>query len=111
MTDITIKTNGHPRELMMLAELPESVVRHDFSYMAEDWDNKSDECYTKRFFEYRGAWYDTHEFQMAPDALRERGWYGAQPESYFSAVLIKYPFEWDSITVDYDSVVVGYAHW
>ena len=108
---ITIKTNGHARELKSYAELPAGVAAREFDYVGE-LTEADDAAYDSRFFEYRGSWYDTQEFQRVPsDASSFEGWDGVQTESYFSAVLIRYPFEWDGMTVDYGAVVVAYAHW
>lgn len=108
MSDITIKTNGHARELKPFYALPANV-QAEFDYMGAP-DESNDEHYSSRFFEYRGSWYDSNEFERATGEAFA-AWDAWQTESYFSAVLIRYPLEWDGTTVDYDSVVVGYSHW
>lgn len=98
----TIKSNMHTRPLFAVSDLPAGVAADWFSYVDAD-------DYSARFFEYRGAWYDVHEFQVAPDGYKARGWDGVQPESYFSAVLVQW-FDRDGAYRD-DEIVVGYAHW
>lgn len=110
MSDITIKTNGHTRELKSAAEVGREILERDLDYLLPEYDANSDEALRPKLFEYRGSWYDVTEFEVAP-VDRFHPWWGIQTESYFSAVLIRYPFEWDGITVDFDAVVVGYAHW
>lgn len=120
----TIKTNGHARELWPYFDLP-AEVDGQFDYVPDG------ERYDNRFFRYRGSWYDVNDgFErivresaklrdpLAYDPFGIRvsddspllGWDGAQAESAFSAVLIRWAKEWDG-TTDYDAVVVGYAHW
>ena len=95
----TIKTNGHARDLLSFWELSD-VTRAEFDYLADD----PEAHYSPRFFEYRGSWYDANDgFTRVTDSALS-GWDGAQGESYFSAVLIRY-------TDDYQAVVIGYAHW
>lgn len=108
MDAVTIKSNGHARELRALYELPESA-REQFDYVGP-CDESSDEAWSQRFFKYRGAWYDVNEFERAHGEAFA-AWDGWQAESAFSAVLIRYALEWDGSTVDYGAVVVGYAHW
>lgn len=91
---ITIKTNGHARELRCAADLDPKVLEDQFDYI------KGEELWSPRLFEYRGSWYDTAEFERSTTP----GWDGVQCESAFSAVLIRYGDE-------YESVAVGYAHW
>jgi hypothetical protein len=112
MSEITIKSNGHVRELKALYELPREIAESDFNYVGP-CDESNDEAYSRRFFNYRGSWYDVNEFEglAVGSELALRGWGACQGESYFSAVLIRYAVEWDGITVDCDAVVVGYAHW
>ena len=96
--NLTLKSNGHERELYMHCELSEEACEQ-FGYVEiEDW------C-QPRFFEYRGAWYDVQDCEVVriPDHwLREYD--GFFTESAFSAVLFKY-------TDDFDAVIVTYAHW
>ena len=99
---ITIKTNGHARDLLAYVDLT-PAQREDVEFYMGAPDADNEEHYALRFFIYRGATYDVHEFERAwrPDL---EAWDGAQGESYFSAVLVRY-------TDHFDGVIVGYAHW
>lgn len=110
---MTIKTNGQARELVSWNDLPEKA-RQDFDYVEEE------ERWSLRFFEYRGAWYDTGDCQVIhvnrPDGTFTGGafgvnvmpdspfasWQGIFSESFFSAVLFRY------VDTNFESVVVGY---
>lgn len=106
---VVIKSDGKTRELRSLAELDRAIAEENFAYVEASADNP--EAYRPRFFQFRGSWYDVNDgFNRVTDPIYS-GWDGIQSQSYFDAVLIRYPFEWDGITVDYDSVVVGYTHW
>lgn len=97
-----VKCNNKPRPLVMWHDLPESE-RATFDYVPDS------EHEVFRFFEYRGSWYDDHEFEGAPDSFRALGFDGIQTESYFSAVVLRY-YDKDGYAYD-DEVVVGYIHW
>ena len=100
-------TNGKPRALLPLCDLPEKA-RTDFDYVDAD-------DYSERFFHYRGAYYDAHDAQrIEPDSGRAHrvGWSmrvhpgepfarfdGIVSESYFSGIVFRF--------VDDDSVIVG----
>lgn len=133
-SQITLKTNHHVRPLVAWIDLPESA-RPDFEYVIATDDGTPpaawpDEAYTPRFVLYRGSWYDVHEFQrISRESSRVRDplaysafgitvsddspiawWDGAQTESAFSAVVVKWAAdEWGEPGSEY--VVVGYAHW
>ena len=92
-----IITNGHERELVCFFELPESV-RADFDYV-----DAEEQC-SPRFFRYRGCWYDVNEFMAvnadrhAPDSFASlAGWDGYQADTHFSAVLIRWGADCDSV--------------
>lgn len=101
-----VKCNGHVRDLRAWAELEHSVIGEWFG---EDYLTDECEQWTPRFFEYRGSWYDSHEFERAGDNLRALGFDGVQRESAFSAVALRY-FDIDGYEYG-DGVVVGYVHW
>ena len=69
ISTVTVKTNGHSRDLKSYADLPLDE-RDNFDYIlnnvptkqCNDPENFPDECYSTRFFEYRGSWYDVQEF-------------------------------------------------
>jgi len=100
-----VKWNGQRRELVMFANLS-TKQQQDFDYI------RVDEFYDPRFFEYRGSIYDCREFQVTPGVseLNSLGWQGWQPESYFSAVVVKV-FDSETNILFEDEIVVGYAHW
>ena len=99
MNDVTLLTNNRARELVSFYDLPEKD-QADFDYVDED------DRYNPRFFRYRGAWYDTHEFERLPKNghafwnENRANWDGYQSDSFFSGVLIRY-------LGDYEQVVVG----
>jgi hypothetical protein len=102
-----VACNNIPRELVCFAELPEGVADEWFDYLPRPVTD--DEDWSPRFVQYRGSWYDVHEFEPAGDDLRALGFDGVQTESYFSAVALRY-FDRDGVEYD-DAVVVGYIHW
>lgn len=128
--EATVKTNGHVRPLQAYVDLPHNV-RADFDYIDPDKGEDTGSVYDLRFFEYRGSWYDLNDgFQricrqsaqlrdpLAYDSFALRvaddspliGWDGAQAESAFSAVLVRWAKDWDG-QLDTEAVVVGYANW
>jgi hypothetical protein len=114
---MNIKTNNNQRDLISYFELPE-MVRPEFDYMA----GREDEQYSNRFFKFRGSFYDAYEFQrvqiMGEDhhaqgfaIATESGselsrWDGAQADSHFSGVVIKWGRDWAG-ELDTECVVVG----
>ncbi len=104
-----ITTNNVPRELVSFADLPEKA-RSDFDYIDEPGH------YNPRLFKYRGDYYDAGEYvRIVPFADRvgfEHGtenvdllrWHGIQTDSYFSATLIRWNY-------DDDTVIVARASW
>jgi len=112
---LTITTNGHQRELIAFADLTE-LEREQFDYMRAD----TYESHTPRFFRYRAWTYDAQEFtRITPRCESTYGdvhpvdsgspllqWDGAQPDTYFSGVLIRWGHDWSG-EPDYDSVIVG----
>lgn len=90
MTAFTVSTNGHRRELLSLHELPD-VARMEFDYAPAD-----DGC-SPRFFHYRGAWYDVHEFDRCDPAgpinllsANALEWHGVQTDTMFSATVVRF---------------------
>jgi hypothetical protein len=70
-----------------------------------------DTHYDNRFFEYRGSWYDSQEFEAASHDIKRMGFDGIQTSSYFDAVILQY-FDRDGNPYDdYNSVVVAHIHW
>ena len=93
MTNVTIESNHHERELHCLFELPDEA-QPDFDYVT------GDEHASPRFFKYLGEWYDVNEFMTTRGVPAFAGWHGYQSDSFFSGVLIRY-------TDDFEAVVVG----
>lgn len=99
-----VSCNGHARELRALYEMPESA-RGEFDYVTDD------DRLSPRFVQYRGSWYDVHEFTSAPDSVKALGYDGIQPQSYFDTVAIRF-FDRDGHLIDGgDSVIVAHIHW
>ena len=99
MEKLEIKTNGHWRDLVALADIPEKK-RADFDYIDED------ESFSPRLFCYRGEFYDSSEFITTspgpwnhglPEAFR--GWDGYSSDSFFSGLLIKYSEDFEQVKV------------
>ena len=63
MSRVHLKTNGHRRPLVSFSDMP-SEGREWFNYIT------ADEEHDPRFFEYRGSWYDTFEFEGIPARSR-----------------------------------------
>ena len=100
---IEITTNHHERELVAFYELPDAIAKREFDYV----DPNDDDVYTPRFFEYRGQWWDIHEFERIHndnDNPELSAWHGVSTQSFYDAITVKY-------TEDYEHVIVGYARW
>lgn len=95
---MNITTNNQSRELVSLADIPVSAQSH-FDYI------EGDDQFTERLFQYRGAWYDTHEFvrivkrsdvrtlgfgHTCDDDSPLLAWHGIQTNTYFSGVVVRY---------------------
>ena len=81
MSELTIETNGHYRELVDFCDLPEAVQ------IDNDWCDPED---GHMFFKYKGYWYPLSNFmRIAGDDPKLTEWDGMHSESFFSGVLIK----------------------
>jgi len=89
---MNIITNNQPRELLTLADLPESAAA-DFDYITEEG------AYDARFFKYRGQYYDAHD--MMPADFIGSAWDCYAHWNAFAGVLVRF------CNPDYDSVIVG----
>ena len=78
MSSLTIKTNNHPRELLVWEELTTSEKRQ-FFVDVPDWCGGS-------YFRYKGHVYSLDEFFVS-DAID--GWDAYASETYFSGLVIK----------------------
>lgn len=99
-----VTTNNHWHELLALYELSDDV-RAEFDYVGVEGG------FTPRFFEYRGVWYDSHEFEFVTRALPElAGWDGFQSDSFYSGVVIRYAQDANDFDLEpYGWVQVGTA--
>ena len=106
MSDITIRTNGHVRELRAYHELPDAARAEWFDHYMGTLDETADEHYMPRFFRYRGAWYDVNDGFDHVTSATFAGWDGAQSDSVFSGTVIRYAND-GAGRVDYGAVIVG----
>lgn len=90
MENLNIITNNIPRALLDWCDLTESE-QAEFDWVDEN--NAAD------FFRYKGHAYCLSEFMVTEIP----GWEGIHGESYFSAVLIRFPNN------GYDEIIVGHA--
>ena len=90
MTELTIITNNHPRDLACWHDLP-ATAQADFEYI------QGEDRWSPRLFQYRGFWYDTGEFTPVSTM---GNWQGGQSDSCFSGVLIRY-------CNDFEQVIAG----
>jgi hypothetical protein len=89
MSEITVVTNNHPRDLLSSHELDDKIRAKYFDYIEDgEW---FEECYN-RFFQYKGWWYDINEFQQIPALMLKhmKWWDGYSPDTFFSGILVKY---------------------
>lgn len=82
---MTITTNNIPRQLVCFHDLPEKV-QPEFDYI------EGEDRLNLRCFEYKGEWYDSHEFIACESGseFRQLGWHGVQSDTHFSGILVKY---------------------
>ena len=102
---MSVRSNGHWRELLAADELPGDVLESEFGYVLE-----GEPSYSPRFFEYRGVWYDSHEFEFVSPYLRSAhpefgGWDGFRADSFYSGIVIRYAPEAN----DYDLEPFGWV--
>lgn len=108
MSAVSVKTNGHARDLLSLDQLP-ADARRDFDYV-----DPEDGGY--RFVQYRGSWYDVNDTQVigtdnrvgwgyaVSDESPLARWDSILTDSAFSAVVFRYVPD-----TQYEQVVVGLA--
>ena len=101
MSDLRIITNHVPRDVIEAYELT-TDERDQFDYL--DWPAIDRGHDSATFFRYRGELHDLDEFMSVSGAeLSElAGWDGVRPDSFFSALVVRYVDE-------YERVVVGLA--
>lgn len=100
MTDMTIRTNHVPRDIVEAWELTEKE-REDFDYL--DWAKIEAGEDSASFFRYKGHTYDLSEFERwdNPMSPTRGSWDGYRSDSYFSGVAVRYVGE------ECDQVVVA----
>lgn len=91
MDNLTVVTNNQPRLLLSWDELTPKEQR-EFDYL------EGEARYDADFVRYRGRVYELGEFDIAGESLP--AWEGAQADSYFSGILVRY-------CDDRDRVVMG----
>lgn len=101
-TTYHVHTNRHARPLHSYLDLLESE-RADFEYI------EGEDRYSLRLFNYRGAWFDYHEFEVAGHDVKALGFDGVQTDSYFSATVVSY-FDREGNELD-GEIIVGRIHW
>ena len=98
-----IITNNHVRPLVAAYKLPGDVRWDEFDYITEE------EIFDNRFFQYRGFWYDSHEFVATGEELKALGLDGIQADSVWSGIAVKF-----SDTKGHyieDGIVVASLYW
>ena len=98
----SITTNNVPRDITEGWELPTNA-RSEFDYI--DWEKAEVEGFGGVFVKYRNEWFHLNEFERVPEWLNKLGWDGWQPQSAFSAILVKYVRDGNE-----SSVVLGYLY-
>lgn len=93
MTEITIKTNNQPRELLSWFDLTEAEQK-EFDY----YDNPEEETGTD-FFRYRGQVYTLSDFMRLDDLEHFPNWHGHKGQSYFSGLLVRLIDSGDGVIV------------
>lgn len=87
-----IITNHHYRHWLYFCELTDAEQKEH----ADDYDGVQDST----FFRYRGRLYDLSDFmRVGRDHVGFHGFHGYKTDSYFSAVLVKYSDDGDSLKV------------
>jgi hypothetical protein len=100
VSGLEVTSNRIARPLYSANDLSTAVLVEFFDYAINDTDESA------HFFQYRGWWYDAHEFTVAPDEFKARGWDGVQPDSMGTGVAVQW-FDRDG-EYRYDEIVVGY---
>lgn len=101
---VTVKTNNVPRPILEAWELS-AAERAEFDYL--DWDAIDRGEDSASFFRYRGQVHDLGEFSADWGMTRGSGlpdhlsrWDGYRADSFFSALVVRY-------TDDHESIIVG----
>lgn len=106
MINATITTNNVPRPVIYGYELTTKEQR-EFDYLGFSNGTAESECDgdCRTFFRYKGNVYDLGEcLRVEGSDTLYKGWDGYFGESYFSAVVVKY-------CDNFESVIVGRITW
>jgi hypothetical protein len=100
VSDVTIITNGVPRDILDAWELsPEE--RADFDYL--DWDAIERGEDSASFFRYKGETYDLGDIPAVDRRpgieTAFEGWDGVASDSFFSGILVRYVDEFERVIV------------
>src|ERR1019366_6189701 len=90
MSQLTIKTNNVPRNLIYGYELS-AAERKEFDYIPAYEIDSHD------FFRYRGNIYDPSEFMRIPSGMFAPKWHAYASDTFFSGILIKYVNEFEQV--------------
>lgn len=104
MSDITIKTNNHPRDIVHGYELT-PAERAEFDYIDSSELTSWDEA---EFVRYRGDLIDINDTEGRPEFAP--GWDAYRSDSFFSGIVLRYPREtWDGrhVELDTERIIVG----
>jgi len=98
MSDLTIRTNNVPRDVIEAHELS-AAERQQFDYI--DWKAIEAGSDSASFFRYRGELYDLGEFELwdNPASATRRGWDGFRSDSYFSGLAVRYVDDHERVIV------------
>lgn len=90
--EMTVITNNVPRFTIEAYELTPKE-QAEFDYL--DWKAIEEGSDSATFFRYKGTLYDLGEFQVCPF----QGWDGFQSDTFFSATLVRYVDNGESVIV------------
>jgi len=101
-SDLKITTNNVPRPIINAWELTPSE-RKEFDYY--DWDKIDGGSQSATFIRYKGELYDLGDFSATDYMGMFSRWHGIMSDSFFSGLVIRYPYSNDYEFGDY--VIVG----
>lgn len=80
---ITIKTDNKFRDFYYRSDVPEKVLKNQFSHLEEDET-------TDGFIKYRGYWYHTSDFMVPQGEIEGAPFrvHGYLNDTYFSGIII-----------------------
>jgi hypothetical protein len=91
MSDLTVITNHHPRDVIEAYEL-DRAERENFDYL--DWDAIDSGNDSATFVRYKGELHDLGEFENFSPGFNPawigQKWDGICTDSFFSGILVRY---------------------